>query len=127
MIEIKLGDVINSMDIMQKLAGVSFNGKTAFKIARILKKLDDEIKTFNDTRTAIIKKYAEIDENGELVIDDNGNCKLKADTIADFNKELGELLDTTIEVNVDKLKVDDLDAGNFTPSEMIVLEPLIEE
>ena len=63
MIEIKLGEIMSSMDTMQKLANVSFKGKTAFQIARILKKLDDEIKTFNDTRSTLIQKYGVKDEN----------------------------------------------------------------
>jgi len=127
MIEIKLGEIMSSMDTMQKLANVSFKGKTAFQIARILKKLDDEIKTFNDTRSTLIQKYGVKDENGQLIVDEQGNCKLQEDGVVDFNKELNELLNTTIEINANKLDVNSLDEGDFTPADMIALEPFIEE
>ena len=127
MIEIKLGEIMNSMDTMQKLANVSFKGKTAFQIARILKKLDEEIKTFNDTRSTLIQKYGVKDENGKLIVDEQGNCKLREDGVVDFNKELNELLNTTIEINANKLDVNSLDEGDFTPADMIALEPFIEE
>lgn len=127
MIEIKLADVMNSMETLQKLAGQTFKGKTAFQIARILKKLDEEIKTFNDTRAALINKYGKRNENGELIVDENGNCSLKEDGLVDFNKELSELLNTVIEVNAEKLNVEELSEGSFTPGEMIVLEPFFKE
>ena len=127
MIEIKLNEVLNSMDTMQKLATQKFKSKTAFQIARILKKLDEEIKIFNDTRAALIQKYGERDENGELKVDDNNNCTIQKEALENFNQELSDLLNTTIEINADKINIDDLSEGSFTPSEIIALEAFIEE
>jgi len=89
--------------------------------------LDEEIKIFNETRTNLINQYGARGEDGELIVDEKGNCSLKPESIAAFNKELTDLLNTVIEVNADKISINDLENGNFTPNEIMILEPFIEE
>jgi hypothetical protein len=127
MIEVKLSNVIDSMPVMQKLTGVSFKGKTAFQVARLLRDLDNEIKIFNETRINLVRKYGMKDENGELKVDENGNCSLEPENIETFNTELNELLNTTITLNVEPINIEDLSDGSFTPTDMLALEPFIQE
>lgn len=127
MFNIQLKDVIEGTDVLKKLAGQPLRGKVAFQISKILKKLEDELTLFNDTRVEIIKKYSQTDENGNLITDENGNVKLNENTIAEFNKEITELLNTEIEINCDKIALKDIENIDFTPAEMTLLMPLIEE
>lgn len=127
MIEVKVSDIVNSINVMQKLATTEFSGKTAFQIGRLLRQIQDEANTFTETRVQLVYKYGEKDENGELIADEQGNCNIQKDKIQTFNNELKELLDTKVTLNANPLKLDDLNGGNFTPQEIMVIEAFIEE
>lgn len=127
MFNMQLKDIIEGTDVLKKLAGQPLRGKVAFQISKILKRLEDELTLFNNTRVDIIKKYSETDENGELIADENGNVKLKEETIAEFNKEITELLNMEIEIDANKIALKDIEDVDFTPAEMTLLMPLIEE
>ena len=127
MIKVQLKDIIEGTEVLKKLAGQPLRGKVAFQISKILKRLEDELTLFNNTRVEIIKKYSQTDENGELISDENGNVKLKEETIEDFNKEITELLNMEIEIDANRIALEDIENVDFTPAEMTLLMPLIEE
>jgi uncharacterized cupredoxin-like copper-binding protein len=74
----------------------------------------------------LIKKYGEKDENGELVTDENNNCKINNEFINDFSNELNELIESEIEINANKIKIEDIENIDFTPAEMTQLEVFID-
>lgn len=127
MIQLKMNDLLNSTETLQKLSQKELKAKLALSIARLLKEAEREMQNFNEVRMNLIKKYGEKDENGELITDEKGNCKILNDNTADFSKELNDLIETEIEINANKLKLDDLETLDFTPSDMVSLEPFIEE
>lgn len=126
MIEIKLEQLINSTDALKALSNKQLKAKSAYAVARILKVVDQEMTNFNDTRLELIKKYGVKDENGELKLDDNGNAQIETGSISVFNTEFKELLDTKIEINANKININDLGDIDFTPSEIAQLEEFIE-
>ncbi len=127
MIKIKMSDLLNSTETLQKLSQKELKARLALSIARLLKEAEREIQNFNEVRMNLIKKYGEKDENGELVTDESGNCKILPDGVETFSKELNDIIGTEIEINANKLRLDDLDNLDFTPSDMAVLEPFINE
>ncbi len=126
MINVKISELLNSTETLQKLSQKDFKAKLAWSIARLLKAAEAEIQSFNDTRMNLIRKYGEKDENGELITDEKGNCKIEQNAIESFSNELNELLNTEVEINANKIKVDQLEEVDFTPSEIVILEPFIE-
>ena len=125
MITVKISDLLNSTEALQKLANKELKAKLAWTISRLLKAAEAEIQNFNDTRMNLIRKYGEKDENGELITDEGGNCKIIAETVEDFNKELNELINTEIEINANKINIGLLENIDFTPAEMAILEPFV--
>ena len=73
----------------------------------------------------LIKKYGEKDENGELITDDKGNCKI-LNGLDEFSNELNELITAEVEINANKISIDNLADKEFTPLEMSQLEPFID-
>ena len=126
MIAVKISDLLNSTETLQKLAKQDFKAKLAWSIARLLKAAEVEIQSFNETRMNLINKYGEKDENGELITDENNNCKINPDRMSEFNKELNDLLDMLVEINANKINMELLEDIDFTPSDMAVLEPFID-
>ena len=126
MISIQINDLLNTTETLQSLSQKTLKGRLAFSIAKLLKGAEQEIQQFNDTRMKIITKYGEKDENNELKTDEKGNCKIAPESIDEFSNELNDLLQTTVEINANKLRMEDLEDLEFTPNEMVILEPFIE-
>jgi len=81
---------------------------------------------FNEARMNLIKKYGEKDNNGEIITDDNGNCKILPTSTEVFSNELNELIGSEIEINANRIKIEDIENINFTPAEMTQLETFID-
>ena len=125
MIKIKISDLLEGAEALKKLAGTELKAKLAWQVGRILKSADVEIQSFNDTRMNLIKKYGEKDENGELITDDKGNCKI-LNGLDEFSNELNELIAAEVEINANKISIDNLADKEFTPLEMSQLEPFVD-
>lgn len=126
MITVKISDLLNSTETLQKLSQKDFKAKLAWTISRLLKAAEKEIQEFNETRMTLIKKYGEKDENGELITDDKGNCKIENETLTQFSTELNELINSEIELNANKIDIALLEDLEFTPADMAALEPFVE-
>lgn len=126
MIKVAITDILNGTEILQKLSNTELKAKLAWQVSRLLKAVDKEVQEFNETRMTVIKKYGEKDENGELVTDDKGNCKIIAEEVNNFTAELNELVTSEIEINANKIKIEDIENLNFTPAEMNALEAFID-
>lgn len=126
MINVKISDLLNATDTLQLLSKKSLKARLAFSVAKLLKGAEQEIQSFNETRMNIIRKYGEKDENGELKTDESGNCKIEESSINEFSKELNDLIDTEVEISASKMRMEDLENLEFTPSEMVALEPFME-
>lgn len=126
MIKIKLGELVNSTEVLQKLSQTELKAKLSWSVTKLLKAADKEMQDFNEARMNLIQKYGEKDENGELITDENKNCKIPEAGLQEFSTELNELVETEIEINVNPLNIDDLADKEFTPAEMAILEPFVD-
>lgn len=121
--------VVNDANFLESLIHRQFPVKVSYAISKNVSKLEHELKIYNSEREKIINKYCKKDEEGNLVIDENNNYNIEKESIDVCNKELNELLDIEIEVNIHKFKLDDLMYGNYemSPSEMALIDYMIEE
>lgn len=126
MIKLTVNEVLNIVPALQELAGKNFPGATTFKIARLIRETDKEVKTFEEERMKIVNKYGEKKENGEVNVKDDGTVKIMEDKIEKCNQELVELLNTEVEINAGKLKEEIFDTVELTPSLALSIEPIID-
>lgn len=126
MISITLEQLINSTDGLKGLSQKQLKARSAYAVSKILKAADAEMNTFNETRMELIKKYGEKDETGELKSDEQGNVHIIDKMLSTFNKELQELLNTTVDINANKIRIEDIGDVDFTPAEMAQLDDFIE-
>lgn len=127
MIELKIGQLLDSIETLKQLSGEPLKARVAFMIARIIKETDTEVTNYNETRSNLINKYGKKNEDGTLEVDSKNNVQFEPEDVPTFNAELSDLLNTTITLNADKIKMDDLENLEFTPAEILMLEPFIEE
>ncbi len=101
----------------------------SLQLSRILGELAKENKFFDDERIKLLKKYSELDENGELKTDKNGNAILVKETQEQFISDLQELAKEEIELNIQPLKLDfdklEAKGVNKKPSEVAWIVPLL--
>lgn len=127
MINTKLRNIVECADIMRELSTKSLKGRVAFRVARLLRELEKEFTLFNEKRMDLIKEYAQKDENGEMKSDENGNVTLDQDRLTEFYQSLDDLLNADVEINAEKIDAEDLGDVEFTPTQIISLEPFINE
>lgn len=118
-------DIVNSVPVFEQVVGQEINGKLAFKVARLVRELDKELKLFHEERTKLIQYYAEKNENGEIKVDENSNAMIPDDSIIECNQKIQELLDTTIEVNADKIPFELLDMLSISPQQALYIESFL--
>lgn len=127
MISVTMNDVLNIEKVFQKLVNQSLTGKKAFAMARLAREVEKEVATFENIRMELIRKYANKDENGEAIIDDNGNVHLSEENVKLCNQELRESLEQEIELNVGPLHYDWFDDIELTMAEADAFEPFMEK
>jgi hypothetical protein len=126
MIKIVMNDLLNAVPVLKELSGRNFVGAVTFKIARLIRELDKEIALFDEARENIVEKYAVRKEDGSIDINEMGIIKIIDGQTEACNQELGSLLNAEIEVNADKIPADAFDNIEFSPSQALVIEALID-
>lgn len=120
-------NIVESQEVMRALSNKQLRGRTAFKLARLLKKLEAELVTFNETRVKLIETYAKKDDDGNFVTNDKNEYQFDADNANKFVAEINKLLAEEIQIDANPITIEEIEDLDFTPAEMAQLEPFIEE
>lgn len=126
MITMKITDILNVVPTLQEMANKRFPGATSFKIARLMRELDKEIQLFDKQRAEIAQEFGEKDVSGQLVFTEEGNVKIIESKIEECNAKLESIFNTEIEINADKLSYSSIESADFTPSQALALEPIVD-
>jgi len=126
MIKVTLNDIITNNNLFREIHSKPMPARTAFKVARLIRELDKENEMFDKQRIDIVTRYAKRDENGDM-IEENNQVLIDDDKMKQFQDEFNALLDTEVEVNAEKLSIDDLGDIELTPKQIMNLEKFINE
>lgn len=79
------------------LFAISKNKEKLIEIAKDVEEREravytEEYKTFESARVALIKKYALLDENGEVALDERGNATIPQENTEAADKDFADLL-----------------------------------
>ena len=124
MITIQLKEILQIVPILQSLSQQSFIGSVSFKISRLIRELDKELALMNKAKQDIIEEYGKRDEEGKLIVTNDGQVKIS--DAEKCNMELQKLLDTTVEINANKLPIDIFDSIQISPVQANILEMIVE-
>ena len=123
---VKVQDILAARPMLTRLTQSSFTGKKAFVIARLLRQIQNEMETYDNSRESIIQKYANRDENGELIVSEEGMIHVAPEKIADCNVELIELAMTEINLDSNLIPFEWLEEIEMTPEEAMAIEAFVE-
>lgn len=103
--------------IRAEIVNMSFSRKGSFSIARNLKKISNELETYKDERSKLIKQYA--GETAESINPDNPHW-------AEFYKEFLEMSNVEVSLEINTIVEDDFPT-ECTPMTYVNLEFMTEE
>ena len=127
MIEITISEILGSEAALSMLSAQKLPASAAFKIARLIKAIREEMTTINESRVEIANRYGEHDESGKLKIDpDKGSVSIPQEKLNDFVREMEELLMQKISLNASPIPVSTLDNTEMTPQEAEQIYPFLE-
>jgi len=104
--------------IISKIGTIgSVRGSVLLALARFVKKSSEEYELIDKVRIDLIKKYGEVGEDG--------NTKVKPESVKVFNTDLADLLTKDSDFNL-KINTEALESG-FTVRDTMLLEPFLDE
>lgn len=124
MIELTTTQLMDSVEAIQKMLDMELKAKTSYQIIRIAREIESEYNLFQKTRQQLIEKYAQKDDNGRAEVK-NDQYQVLPENRDMFLKEYEELMQSTIDVNVEPIALEDFGEAHLTPKMMIGLEPFI--
>lgn len=123
MIRVTLRDVLEGQEALQKLSNQQLPGRAAFRIGRLLKKLEDVLASYNEVRTSLLEKYAKHKEDGSFEVNDKNEYIFEDVNV--FIEEMNKLIMEEVEVEADPIDFKSIENVSFTPVEVTLLEPFI--
>ena len=118
---VTLLELINSKNVFIKLSKTEFDIKTAYRLSKLIKSLNEEYIKLEEFNQSLYKKYGRLDElSGKYII--------KEEFTTVFSEEMNSLLTEEIEFDITKLKLSDLEKYDISisPIEIIAIEKFLE-
>ena len=100
--------ILSSVDILSKLMDMDLNIRVSYILARNISTIEKEITIYNNEREKLIKKYGVKDENENLKLNEDNTIQLKDGCIDNWNRDIKDLLDLEIDVNIELIDKEDL-------------------
>lgn len=104
--QIELNTILESIEGLKVLSGLPLKAKTAFRISKLVKELDSNLETFNESRKKVIDTYKT--ESDETDKDGNKLEVIPQENMEDYIKELSALVSEKVEIDVPEIGLDDL-------------------
>lgn len=122
--KLKANSILNIYNALGILADKELDLDTACLIAKNIKELEISKTVIDQKRDAVITEYAEKDENGNFVSDDDKGS-IKISDIEEFSKKMDELLNTEITVNIDRISKETIRNIKISPKEVLPLMDIL--
>ena len=127
--KIKLGNVLEINNVLKQIidnSELKIDALFKFRLLGIMKNLEVPIANFNVIRDEKIKEYGKEleDENGNKSIGIDANDK---ETVDKFSKDINKVIDSEVDVNINKLKSIDVFDKGLSADYLVRLYPIIEE
>lgn len=117
----KLGEILGAQDSLSKLVNAELPIKVSYRLLKLLRSCSEELKTLEEARLRLVKKYAEEKKEGKEMM------KVSKENQEKFRQEFGQLLEEEIEVDFDPILLDELGNITFSTIDLINLGKIIKE
>lgn len=120
--ELRLREILMSEQVLGALASEKLKTSTNWKIMKNLKKIQEETQIFETFKAEKIKQYGKFDEeqNDYILTQDNENYAVVV-------SELEELLNQTVNLDIQKIKLEEIENVELNVQQLFKIEWMIEE
>lgn len=118
---IKTVDMLNAVESLKKLGAKEVPAKVSYRLARLAKKFQSEIKVFEAKRFELLKKY------GEEVADKKGFWQCKPENIEPFQQDMSDMLEQPVEIDFTKIPLEMFGDVKLEARDLAALDDFIEE
>lgn len=118
--------IVNDSMILMEVSRKELPIKVSYALAKNIAKIEKELEIYNSERQKLLDKYCIKDENGENKIDKNNQLKIQEEYLKDWERDIKELQNIELEIDVHKFKINELDGYNMSPSELMAIDYMIE-
>lgn len=124
-----------TIEILNEIVEMDIKAIEAFKLMRIIKKLDEIVQNRQKAEMNLVKKYAEKNEDGsiKLPVDENGNeiqgsFEVSDENKDEFNKQFTDLLEYENEIeDADPIIFENLGLEKISIKKLVKLDFLFVE
>ena len=125
---LKAREIKKLNDTIQVLLPLQLKMPFAYEVACIAREVRENDMMISTMRQEIIERYAKRDENGHVIVNsENGTVDVDEEKIPELNKELDNLFNKEIELESNKIKLNDIKDLDLTVGQIEALIPLIEK
>ena len=126
MMKITLRNILEGQETLQKLSNQPLKGRTAFQVGRLLKKLEEVLNAYNETRLKLIEKYAKRKDDGEFELNDKNEYQFTKENMQAYVEEINKLILEEVEIEAKPIPFEDIENLEFTAAEATFLEPFLD-
>lgn len=112
-----LRNIVKAAPVLRKLGGCEFSVAQLYRATKLISAVNAELAIYDAGRRELIERHCE---------KDGDKMKYKDGTGVAFNRELQELLDVEVELNVKPLVLTERDNIRLTLCDMEAVEGLVE-
>ena len=122
------GEIFNVQEPLKRLLAEKLPVKDAFKLAKLAKKLDDQLLAINQTRQGLFKTYGDLDATQQsyrvkpYIDDGNGNA-IENPKVIKFREETEELMAIEMEIVFDAVELPD--TLEIEPRDLMALDKFV--
>jgi hypothetical protein len=114
MITVQLLDIVNAKEPLERLAKEKLPARTAYRLHKILRKVDQILRDFETARGELVRKFGSEDPEKQA-------WKVAPEKLAEFNGEYVELLQTEEALNLISLDPDELGSLAISAGDMLLM------
>ena len=108
--KVSLGEIYMSTSVMNKLIDMPLKATLSFRLARIMRDINDILKNLEDERSKLIKKYGQDSGDGNITVSEQNK--------ENFLDEFQSLLEDKIEINWEPIDTDSLGDSTISVAEI---------
>ncbi|WP_238906626.1 hypothetical protein [Clostridium sp. YIM B02506] len=129
MSKVKLSNeqIINDANKLRAISEKQLPVKVSYALAKNIGKIESELKVYNKERNKLLDQYATKDEKGEFKFDKEGQVIFKDGCKEKWDKDINELLEIENEIDIHKFNINELEGYSISPSELMVIDYMIQE
>lgn len=119
--------LLNAAQALNQINDTKISSRLAYKIMKFYKSVETEEEFYNKKRMEIVETYAQKDDNGQPVVDNNGIIKIIEDKMVDANRAMIELNGTEVTAPDIRFALSELEELKLSVKDMFALDAFIEE